>query len=208
MTALESPACLALGLICSVNHLPASSPNPVWQMKIWLPKQLGTFAISLSLIMFLSACFTEPLLTLMLLLILDWLNLLYRLRFDSNHWQLRQIMSCIFFRLGMIGPRGFLAPLGVVSTSTFVWVVVRFALSCEIQSAAGNKLYLMFTLLSGGQSLGSSNCSEDYSDYKLQVSDNIRGKHDVQQVRMTNLLTTFSSVLCCLWVVCVSWQSR
>ncbi len=68
-----------------------------------------------------------------------------------------------------IGPRGFLAPLGVVTQHLyFVWVVVRFPLSCEIQQAAGNKLGLMLTLLSGGQRRRTSSCSKDW-DYKLQV---------------------------------------
>lgn len=68
---------------------------------------------------------------------LDRFSLLQRL-------QLRQIMSVfffLFFTLRRIGPWGFLVPLGVVSTSTFFRAVVRVALSWEIQSAAGSKLF-------------------------------------------------------------------
>lgn len=53
----------------------------------------------------------------------------------------------------------------------------------------------MFTLLSGDQRPGPSNCSTDYREYKLQVSDNVSDIHDIQQVIMADLLTTFISLM-------------
>lgn len=62
--------------------------------------------------------------------------------------------------------------------------------------------FLTLTLLSGGQSPESSNCSTDYRIYKLQVCDNIHDILSIQWVIMTVLLTTVISLVSICLVCC------
>lgn len=120
MTALEATACSALGLICSVNHLPASSPHPARQMQIWLPESRGILqSVSCTnnqqCLLIDSCAVPDPRL-------IEYASQAVTAHNSDRSWVL------FICSLRRIGPRGYLTPLGVVSTSTFVWVVVRFAL--------------------------------------------------------------------------------
>ena len=106
----------------------------------------------------------------MLCLILVLSNQLYGQKFFWDHRQPRQMMSGAVFSTRRIGPRGFLAPMGVVSTSTLSELLWDFLRAVRFRSA----VCVMLTVLAGGQKQGSSswNC-------KLQVSDNIPEESNV-----------------------------
>ena len=171
MTALESPACLAVGLMCCVNHLPANLAA----------KKMKKCCNQLPLDSSRNACFREwsgcnPAKNVFWFSSCSWFlcdyicfigcDLIEITGSSDRSWMV------MFFRLWRIGPRGFLAPLGVVSTSTLSELLWDFLWAVRYSGLQGNKVNLMFTLLSGGQRQRAGNRTKDW-DYKLQVSDNI-----------------------------------
>lgn len=56
--------------------------------------------------------------------------------------------------------------------------------------------FLTLTLLSGGQSPESSNCSTDYRIYKLQVCDNIHDILNIQWVIMIMIMIISEHMSC------------